>query len=152
MISIVRGNDFKLTIPVEIKGMDNNGNIVYYPFDFEGSEGVIVTLKDAYGTYQFPFITQANIIQVDVDGTKIKDGIYSLEIRVLKDGNYRSFKKSQLKIVDCNDDSNIISSAEFETEVYQLEAQAMVSFGSRINIVEKLPESGIPGEFYAVFE
>lgn len=136
MISIVRGNDFTLKIPVEIQRIEN-GSLVVEPFDLTDAK-VTVNISNGFKLYKFNFTTEWNVVVIPINGNTIGNGIYNVEIIALKGDNYRSCKLSQFKIVDTNEESNIISYAELESNIHQLDSHVLFDFSS--NIISKLSD------------
>ena len=131
MISIVRGNDFTLKIPVDIQtGVDESGKPIVYPLDLAGYDVGVVIRNQFSRLNDVLFNIEGSTILIDIDGTKISNGIYDVEIKVKKDNNMRSMKRKQFRIVESNEESNLSPDAEFSVEIHQLYAQTLVDYGS----------------------
>lgn len=128
MIKIVRGNDFTLKIPVEVQtGVDPSGNPIISDFDFTGAN-VSVNIINRYSRIPFVHTVERNVITVPVSA--IGNGTYDVEILVSKEGNMRSMKRAQFKIVESNEESDLSSPVEFDVEIHQLDAHVLVGNSS----------------------
>lgn len=120
MIKIVRGNDFTLKIPVEVQtGVDASGNPIISDFDFTGAD-VSVNIVNT----PFAHTVEGNFIIVPI--SDLGNGTYDVEILVKKDGNMRSMKRAQFKIVESNEESDLSAPVEFDIEIHQLDAHILV--------------------------
>ena len=125
LYKIVRGNDFNLIIKVREVITDELGNPTYLPFDFSGSD-VNIRIVGSYQKYTFPFDVEGNIITIHVDGKKISNGTYGVEIMAEKDGNRRSFKRCQFAIVESDDEAGLVESPEFGVQTVELDTQVII--------------------------
>lgn len=135
MVSIVRGNDFILHIPLE-KLTAKEGIQTSAPFYPDGAK-LTIYLVHIISQKSMPYTVSGNVLSVKVDGTKLYTGVYAIEIVVVKDGkNMRSMNKGQFQIVETNEGASLPGSVEFDVEVHQLESQVFIPFG------ENTPEVG----------
>lgn len=128
MISIVRGNDFTLIIPLE-KLIIESGNKIVVPF-YPGDAELTVYLINDISKTKVACILEDNILRVEVKRKNISNGLYGIEIIAIKDGiNMRSMNVGQFRIVESNDKADYSDAVEFGVDVHQLQSQVFVLFG-----------------------
>lgn len=131
MIKIVRGNDFKLSIPVEQKtGVDSDGKPILQPYDLSNVSNLKVVLKSQYSSHTLSFEVDSNVITCRVSGN-LPNGVYNIEITGVDENsmNIRSYELSQFKIVESNQEADIYPTAEFEITSVWLNSMVFINFG-----------------------
>ncbi len=120
MIKIVRGNRFRLLIPLEITTRDGDESTTeaYTP-----TEALRVSVKRGGTTCDVPYSVQGNVVVVDVAADMLGNGVYAVEIT---DTGLRSMRREQFCIVETTDDADISQPTDFEIQTAQLEAQTFV--------------------------
>lgn len=131
MIKIVRGNDFKLSIPVEQKtGVDSDGKPILQPYDLSKVSHLKVILKSQYSSHTLSFEVDSNVITCRVSGN-LPNGVYNIEITGIDENsmNIRSYELSQFKIVESNQEADIYPTAEFELTSVWLNSMVFINYG-----------------------
>lgn len=131
MIKIVRGNDFKLSIPVEQKtGVDSDGKPILQPYDLSKVSNLKVVLKSQYSSHTLSFEVDSNVITCCVSGN-LPNGVYNIEITGVDENgmSIRSYELSQFKIVESNQEADLYPTTEFEITSVWLNSMVFINFG-----------------------
>ncbi len=117
MIKIVRGNKFRLLIPLEITTTEGGESMTeaYTP-----TEALRVKVKRNGTTYDVPYSVQGNVVVVDVAADMLGNGVYAVEIT---DTDLRAMRREQFCVVETTDDADISQPTDFEVQTVQLDAQ-----------------------------
>ena len=145
MIKIVRGNDFKLSIPVEQKtGVDSDGKPILQPYDLSKVSNLKVVLKSQYSSHTLSFEVDGNVITCRVSGN-LPNGVYNIEITGIDENsmNIRSYELSQFKIVDSNQEADLYPS-ELDVTTVQLSSLAFINSGNGSGISDYLELTNKP--------
>lgn len=120
MIKIVRGNKFRLLIPLEITTTEGGESKTeaYTP-----TEALRVSVKRGGTAYDIPYTVQGNVVVVDVAADMLGNGVYAVEIT---DTDVRAMRREQFCVVETTDDADISQPTDFEVQTAQLEAQTFV--------------------------
>lgn len=120
MIKIVRGNKFRLLIPLEITTTEGGESKTeaYTP-----TEALRVSVKRGGTAYDIPYTVQGNVVVVDVAADRLGNGVYAVEIT---DTDVRAMRREQFCVVESTDDADISQPTDFEVQTAQLEAQTFV--------------------------
>lgn len=107
MKKIVRGNDFRLRIPVK---KIVNGEQVSFPLTDCTDIAVHVVSQYKRTTLPYTIDKESNdVLLADVDGTTLSLGTYALEVTGVSEGaNWRSYEYEQFAIVDNNASSDTV--------------------------------------------
>ena len=131
MIKIVRGNDSKLSIPVEQNtGVDSDGKPILQPYDLSKVSNLKVVLKSQYSNHTLSFEVDSNVITFIVSG-KLPNGVYNIEITGVDENgmSIRSYELSQFKIVESNQEADLYPTTEFEITSAWLNSQIFINYG-----------------------
>ncbi len=134
-IAIVRGNDFKLRIPITRHALQVNGTVEEREFSVESAQVLKVFLEscDCHAV-ELPWtqdVEHDGTIIADVDG-RIGLGTYNLIIAGISNGNkFRSKERRQLRIVDNNERANIWPIEYDGFESYSLDTMVVLDCRGR---------------------
>ena len=112
MIAVVRGNDFRLRIPIRRNVVHNNGTTSYEPLDISALNNLHVFLEDetmcAKELSWFIDTENQSSIIADVPAC-MQEGKYALILlgKYSDDRRFRSKERKQLRLVDTNEKANI---------------------------------------------
>jgi hypothetical protein len=128
---VVKGNTFKITIPMQqITGYDSANNPILTDVDLTGCEAdTFVTLHSMYGKTVKDFTISGINISFTVDGD-LNNGQYDIEVKTVKNGQkLRMDLKNALRIVNYNEDADLPSGTEFGVDTYTLQPQIVFAVG-----------------------
>lgn len=112
MIAVVRGNDFRLRIPIRRNVVHNNGTTSYEPLDISALNDLHVFLEDetmcAKELSWFIDTENASSIIADVPAC-MQEGKYALILlgKYSDDRRFRSKERKQLRLVETNEKANV---------------------------------------------
>lgn len=112
MIAVVRGNDFRLRIPIRRNVVHNNGTTSYEPLDISALNDLHVFLEDetmcAKELSWFIDAENASSIIADVPAC-MQEGKYALILlgKYSDDRRFRSKERKQLRLVETNEKANV---------------------------------------------
>ncbi len=112
MIAVVRGNDFRLRIPIRRNVVHNNGTTSYEPLDISALNDLHVFLEDetmcAKELEWFIDTENASSIIADVPAC-MQEGKYALILlgKYSDDRRFRSKERKQLRLVETNEKANV---------------------------------------------
>ena len=135
ILAIVRGNDFRLRIPIVKNVIQVTGEVTSAPFDAENAEVLKVFLERSDGfcakslTYTLDPDNEGNVI-ADVVGMDV--GTYNLIVAGVKQGiHFRSKEKRQIKLVDSNERANITPTEYNGWDAYALDTMVVLDARGR---------------------
>lgn len=129
ILSIVRGNDILLKIPVE-KAFVTDGEITTESVVLSSLDSLFVYLCKGLDRFPISYEIDGSTIILPIGGDKLGLGTYSIEILGSKSGeNLRSKQLSQFRIVDNNGETNLPSNVEFSYTVYNLTGVCITACG-----------------------
>jgi len=112
MIAVVRGNDFRLRIPIRRNVVHNNGTTSYEPLDISALNDLHVFLEDetmcAKELEWFIDTENQSSIIADVPAC-MQEGKYALVLlgKYSDDRRFRSKERKQLRLVETNEKANV---------------------------------------------
>jgi len=112
MIAVVRGNDFRLRIPIRRNVVHNNGTTSYEPLDISALNDLHVFLEDetmcAKELEWFIDTENQSSIIADVSAC-MQEGKYALVLlgKYSDDRRFRSKERKQLRLVETNEKANV---------------------------------------------
>lgn len=140
MIKIVRGNKFRLLIPLELTTTEGGASKTekYTP-----TEACQVCVRKAAASYDVPHSVQdTNVLVVDIAADLLGNGTYAVEVT---DTGVRSMRLAQFAIVETTEEADIKQPTDFELQTAMLDAQVFFG-GITENDVKRIVDEhlGIP--------
>lgn len=123
MIRIVRGNRFRLLIPLELTTTEGG---VSKTEKYTPTEQCRVCVRKASASYDVPHSVQdTNVLVVDIAADLLGNGTYAVEVT---DEGVRSMRLGQFAIVETTEEADIKQPTDFELQTAML-AHRCFSFG-----------------------
>lgn len=111
MIRIVRGNRFRLLIPLELTTTDGG---VSKTEKYTPTEQCRVCVRKASASYDVPHSVQdTNVLVVDIAAGLLGNGTYAVEV---PDKDVRSMRLAQFAIVETTEEADIKQPTDFELQ------------------------------------
>ena len=112
MIAVVRGNDFRLRVPIRRNVVHNNGTTSYEPLDISALNDLHVFLEDETMCAKELswFIDAENVSSIIADVPAcMQEGKYALILlgKYSDDRRFRSKERKQLRLVETNEKANV---------------------------------------------
>lgn len=112
MIAVVRGNDFRLRVPIRRNVVHNNGTTSYEPLDISALNDLHVFLEDETMCAKELswFIDTENVSSIIADVPAcMQEGKYALILlgKYSDDRRFRSKERKQLRLVETNEKANV---------------------------------------------
>lgn len=118
MIRIVRGNRFRLLIPLELTTTMGG---VSKTEKYTPTDKARVRVRKAQASYDVPYTVQdGNVLVVDIGADLLGNGTYAVEVI---DEGVRSMRVGQFAIVETTNEANIEPPTDFEIQTAMLDAQ-----------------------------
>lgn len=140
MIRIVRGNRFRLLIPLELTTTEGG---VSKTEKYTPTEQCRVCVRKATASYDVPYSVQdTNVLVVDIAADLLGNGTYAVEVT---DEGVRSMRLGQFAIVETTEEADIRQPTDFELQTAMLDAQVFFG-GITENDVKRIVDEhlGIP--------
>lgn len=140
MIRIVRGNRFRLLIPLELTTTEGG---VSKTEKYTPTEQCRVCVRKASASYDVPHSVQdTNVLVVDIAADLLGNGTYAVEVT---DEGVRSMRLAQFAIVETTEEADIKQPTDFELQTAVLDAQVFFG-GITENDVKRIVDEhlGIP--------
>lgn len=140
MIRIVRGNKFRLLIPLELTTTEGG---VSRTEKYTPTEHCRVCVRKASAAYDVPHSVQdTNVLVVDIAADLLGNGTYAVEVT---DEGVRSMRLGQFAIVETTEEADIKQPTDFELQTAMLDAQVFFG-GITENDVRRIVDEhlGIP--------
>lgn len=140
MIRIVRGNRFRLLIPLELTTTEGG---VSKTEKYTPTEQCRVCVRKASASYDVPHSVQdTNVLVVDIAADLLGNGTYAVEVT---DEGVRSMRLGQFAIVETTEEADIKQPTDFELQTAMLDAQVFFG-GITENDVKRIVDEhlGIP--------
>ncbi len=140
MIRIVRGNRFRLLIPLELTTTEGG---VSKTEKYTPTEQCRVCVRKATASYDVPHSVQdTNVLVVDIAADLLGNGTYAVEVT---DKDVRSMRLAQFAIVETTEEADIKPPTDFELQTATLDAQVFFG-GITENDVKRIVDEhlGIP--------
>ena len=140
MIRIVRGNRFRLLIPLELTTTEGG---VSKTEKYTPTERCRVCVRKASASYDVPHSVQdTNVLVVDIAADLLGNGTYAVEVT---DTDVRSMRLAQFAIVETTEEADIKQPTDFELQTAALDAQVFFG-GITENDVKRIVDEhlGIP--------
>lgn len=140
MIRIVRGNRFRLLIPLELTTTEGG---VSKTEKYTPTEQCRVCVRKASASYDVSHSVQdTNVLVVDIAADLLGNGTYAVEVT---DEGVRSMRLAQFAIVETTEEADIKQPTDFELQTAVLDAQVFFG-GITENDVKRIVDEhlGIP--------
>lgn len=140
MIRIVRGNRFRLLIPLELTTTEGG---VSKTEKYTPTETCRVRVRKASASYDVPHSVQdTNVLVVDIAADLLGNGTYAVEVM---DEGVRSMRLGQFAIVETTEEADIKQPTDFLLQTAMLDAQVFFG-GITENDVKRIVDEhlGIP--------